>query len=88
MLISPAYAQASGAASQGDTLLTFLPMIAIFAVFRDELKEMLPHAENAKRLSQQTFMFSEFLDRERVELPKLQRTAVVQLLPKGTIKGI
>ena len=33
MLISPAYAQAAGAATQGDTLLTFLPMIAIFAVF-------------------------------------------------------
>ena len=33
MLISPAYAQAAGAATQGDTLLTFLPMIAIFVVF-------------------------------------------------------
>ena len=33
MLISPAYAQAAGAATQGDTLLTFLPMVAIFVVF-------------------------------------------------------
>ena len=33
MLISSAYAQASGAASQSDTLLTFLPMVAIFVVF-------------------------------------------------------
>ncbi|HEX8740015.1 MAG TPA: preprotein translocase subunit YajC [Casimicrobiaceae bacterium] len=33
MLISPAYAQAAGNATQGDTLLTFLPMIAIFVVF-------------------------------------------------------
>jgi preprotein translocase subunit YajC len=33
VLISSAYAQASGAASQSDTLLTFLPMIAIFVVF-------------------------------------------------------
>ena len=33
MLISPAYAQAAGAATQSDTLLTFLPMIAIFVVF-------------------------------------------------------
>mgnify|MGYP003907703041 CR=1 FL=1 len=33
MLISPAFAQAAGAATQGDTLLTFLPMIAIFVVF-------------------------------------------------------
>ena len=33
VLISPAYAQAAGAASQTDTLLTFLPMVAIFVVF-------------------------------------------------------
>ena len=33
MLISPAYAQAAGNASQSDTLLTFLPMVAIFVVF-------------------------------------------------------
>ena len=33
MLISPAYAQAAGATSQSDTLLTFLPMVAIFVVF-------------------------------------------------------
>ena len=32
MLISPAYAQAAGAA-QENTLLTFLPMVAIFIVF-------------------------------------------------------
>jgi preprotein translocase subunit YajC len=33
VLISPAFAQAAGAASQTDTLLTFLPMVAIFVVF-------------------------------------------------------
>ena len=33
MLISPAFAQAAGAAPQTDTLLTFLPMVAIFVVF-------------------------------------------------------
>ena len=33
MLISNAYAQAAGGASQTGTLLTFLPMIAIFVVF-------------------------------------------------------
>jgi Fe-S oxidoreductase len=47
------------------------------AVFRDELTQMLPHSENAKRLSQQTCMLSEFLQREHVELPKLHRSAVV-----------
>ena len=33
MLISPAYAQAAGNATQSDTLLTFLPMVSIFIVF-------------------------------------------------------
>ena len=33
MLISNAFAQAAGAAPQTDTLLTFLPMVAIFVVF-------------------------------------------------------
>jgi preprotein translocase subunit YajC len=33
VLISPAYAQAAAAQSQTDSLLTFLPMVAIFVVF-------------------------------------------------------
>ena len=33
MLITSAFAQATGATSQTDTLLTFLPMVAIFVVF-------------------------------------------------------
>ena len=33
MLISPAYAQAAAASSPSDSLLTFLPMVAIFVVF-------------------------------------------------------
>jgi preprotein translocase subunit YajC len=33
VLISNAFAQAAGAAPQTDTLLTFLPMVAIFVVF-------------------------------------------------------
>jgi len=33
VLISPAFAQAAPAASQTDSLLTFLPMVAIFVVF-------------------------------------------------------
>ena len=50
MLISPAYAQAAGGASQSDTLLTFLPMIAIFVVFyflliRPQQKKMKEHRE-------------------------------------------
>jgi Fe-S oxidoreductase len=33
------------------------------AVFRDELLNLLPHDEQARRLSQQTFTFAEFADR-------------------------
>jgi FAD/FMN-containing dehydrogenase/Fe-S oxidoreductase len=48
-------------------------------VFRDELRNMLPHDEDAKRLSKQTFSFVEFLT-ERVDWqpPKLDARAVVQ----------
>ncbi len=49
------------------------------SVFRDELKEMLPHDEDAIRLSSQTFLLSEFLEQkvENYQPPKLQRKAVV-----------
>jgi Fe-S oxidoreductase len=47
------------------------------AVFRDELTELFPTAQNAKRLARQTFLLSEFLKEQRVDLPKLHRSAVV-----------
>ena len=49
------------------------------AVFRDELKNMLPHDADAKRLGQQSFLLSEFLESkvEHYRPPKLQRKAVV-----------
>lgn len=49
------------------------------AVFRDELKNLFPHDENAKRLSQQTFLLSEFLEQKVKDYqpPKLQGKAVV-----------
>ena len=49
------------------------------AVFRDELKNLFPHNENAKRLSQQTFLLSEFLEQKIKDYqpPKLQGKAVV-----------
>ncbi|HEU0193547.1 MAG TPA: FAD-linked oxidase C-terminal domain-containing protein, partial [Gaiellales bacterium] len=48
-------------------------------VFRDELVNMLPHDEDARRLSKQTFSFVEFLtDRLDWTPPKLQASAVVQ----------
>src|SRR5579871_839178 len=49
------------------------------AVFRDELVNLFPNDEDAKRLSQQTFLLSEFLAQQVNEdqLPKLRRKAVV-----------
>ncbi len=49
------------------------------AVFRDELVEMLPHDEDAKRLSRQTFSFGEFLARDGSDWqpPHLARRVLV-----------
>jgi len=49
------------------------------AVFRDELTNLFPDDENARRLSQQTFLLSEFLNTQvkGYHPPKLQRTAIV-----------
>ena len=58
-----------------------VPLVGIepscVATFRDELIEMLPHDQNAQRLSRQTFMFTEFLQMQDVSLPKLHRKALV-----------
>ncbi len=58
-----------------------VPMVGIepscVATFRDELVEMLPHNEDAKRLSRQTFMLSEFLQMQQHDLPQLNRKALV-----------
>jgi Fe-S oxidoreductase len=49
------------------------------AVFRDELPNLFPNDLDARRLSEQSFMLSEFLHREGVELPSLPgRHALVQ----------
>ncbi|MEZ4864961.1 MAG: FAD-linked oxidase C-terminal domain-containing protein [Caldilineaceae bacterium] len=47
------------------------------ATFRDELVNLFPNDEDAKRLSQQTYLFSEFLEHENYEPPQLQRKALV-----------
>ena len=108
MLISPAYAQAAGAASQSDTLLTFLPMIAIFVVFyfllirpqqkkAKEARAMLDALEKGNeivtaggivgRINKLTDQYATIEVAPNVEMT-VQRGAVAQLLPKGTIKTI
>jgi FAD/FMN-containing dehydrogenase/Fe-S oxidoreductase len=49
------------------------------AVFRDEMVNLLPDDEDAKRLSEQTFLLSEFLEKKvnYYKPPKLARTALV-----------
>jgi FAD/FMN-containing dehydrogenase/Fe-S oxidoreductase len=47
------------------------------ATFRDELPNMMPHDEDAKRLSKNTLTLAEFLVGEGYEPPRLEREAVV-----------
>ena len=49
------------------------------AVFRDELLNLFPHDEDAKRLASQTYLLSEFPEKKATyfHLPRLQRKAVV-----------
>ncbi|MDQ3990731.1 MAG: FAD-binding protein [Actinomycetota bacterium] len=48
------------------------------AVFRDELTNLFPNDQDARRLSKQSFTLAEFLEREEVEVPTLRRSAVIQ----------
>ena len=49
------------------------------AVFKDELTNLFPNDEDARRLNEQTFIFSEFLEKkaEDYQPPQLDRKAVV-----------
>ncbi|HYY35233.1 MAG TPA: FAD-linked oxidase C-terminal domain-containing protein [Candidatus Binatia bacterium] len=47
------------------------------AVFRDELLNLFPNRQEAKRLSEQTFLFDEYLQRIRYSPPRLERRAIV-----------
>ncbi|HLJ94590.1 MAG TPA: FAD-linked oxidase C-terminal domain-containing protein [Gemmataceae bacterium] len=51
------------------------------AVFRDELTSLFPKDEDAKRLEQQTFLLSEFLNKkvDHYQPPRLQRKALVHV---------
>src|SRR5438270_4354138 len=49
------------------------------AVFRDELKNLFPHNEQASRLSKQVFTLGEFLEKKvpDFKFPELNRSAIV-----------
>ena len=108
MLISSAYAQASGAASQSDTLLTFLPMVAIFVVFyfllirpqqkkQKEARAMLDSLEKGNEVVTAGGILGRIVKLDdqyaTVEIAQntqmiVQRGAISQLLPKGTVKAL
>ena len=107
MLISPAFAQAAGAA-QENTFLTFLPMLAIFVVFyfllirpqqkkQKEARTMLESLEKGNEVVTAGGVLGRIvkLDEQYATLEVapnvqmvVQRGAISQLLPKGTIKAL
>lgn len=66
-----------------DEIRQGIPIVGIepscIAVFRDELPNLFPDNEDAKRLSRQTFLLSEFLLKNDVEIPKLNKKAIVHM---------
>jgi preprotein translocase subunit YajC len=108
VLITPAYAQAAGAVPQADTLLTFLPMVAIFVVFyfllirpqkkkQNEVRAMLDSLEKGNEIVTSGGVLGRIvkLDEQYVTVEiapntqmVVQRGAISQLLPKGTIKAL
>jgi preprotein translocase subunit YajC len=107
VLISPAFAQAAGAA-QENTFLTFLPMLAIFVVFyfllirpqqkkQKEARAMLEALEKGNEVVTAGGMLGRIvkLDEQYVTVEVapnvqvvVQRGAISQLLPKGTLKAL
>lgn len=101
-------AMAAGPESQGDALMSFLPLIVIFIVFyflliRPQSKKAKQHREMVAALAKgdevvsnggllgkiskvgDSFVELEVADGVSV---KIQRQAVANLMPKGTIKGL
>jgi FAD/FMN-containing dehydrogenase/Fe-S oxidoreductase len=66
-----------------DEIRAGIPMVGLepscVATFRDELCNLLPHDNDAKRLAQQTLLLSEFIDKHLHDypLPQLKRRAIV-----------
>ncbi len=50
---------------------------ACISVFRDELPNLFPYDEQARRLHKQTFLLSEFLQQRGIRFPQLARRAIV-----------
>lgn len=65
-----------------DDIENGVPMVVLepscASVFRDELNGLFPEDPLAKKLMEQTYLLSEFLDEKKVDLPTLPRKAIVQ----------
>jgi Fe-S oxidoreductase len=63
------------------TIRAGVPLVALEpscgSVFTDELVNLFPNDEDARRLKQQTYLFSEFLEKEGYAPPRLERKAVL-----------
>jgi FAD/FMN-containing dehydrogenase/Fe-S oxidoreductase len=66
-----------------DSIRAGIPVVGLepscVATFRDELVNLLPHDDDARRLARQTLLLSEFIDRKLPDLPlpQLPRRAIV-----------
>ncbi|HET8632150.1 MAG TPA: FAD-linked oxidase C-terminal domain-containing protein [Thermomicrobiales bacterium] len=64
-----------------DDIAAGVPVVGLepscVSVFRDELRNLFPHDQDALRLGRQTFLLSEFLLREDYRPPQLRRKALV-----------
>ena len=69
----------------GDEIDAGTPIVGLepscVSVFRDEMTNLLPHDERAKRMRDQTFIFPEFLDKQAADwaMPKLKGDAIVHM---------
>jgi FAD/FMN-containing dehydrogenase/Fe-S oxidoreductase len=61
---------------EGVPIIVLEPSCA--SVFRDELPNLFPGHEDARRLREATMTLSEFIVHEKIELPQLRRKALVQ----------
>jgi FAD/FMN-containing dehydrogenase/Fe-S oxidoreductase len=61
---------------EGVPIIVLEPSCA--SVFRDELPNLFPGHEDARRLREATMTLSEFIVRENIDVPKLDRKALVQ----------
>jgi FAD/FMN-containing dehydrogenase/Fe-S oxidoreductase len=66
-----------------DDIRAGVPVVGVepscVAAFRDELVGLFPADADAKRLSEQTFLLSEFLERQHYQPPRLGGDALVQV---------